>query len=393
MSAETFHHRGPYGSLNGSRPLTHNGDDNTESLHLGSLDSTKKLQQSDDPGSGWVGAAFNLTSSIVGAGCIGLGGAIANSGGLVSLVAISVFAVLSKYSFDLVVDLALESSQDGAHQTTTYESLGFVTYGNAGKMTVIVSKGLYSLGCLVAYIKIVKDNFAFALAHLLYGYDDTGDAHVGPAAGAVENILTNQYFVTIFFCTSVMLPLSMLRDVTPLERFSALKITVVLLIVFIVMCLFVVSDHQEESDFVNHWLVIHHGVFERSVPKSCRNGICCCSRSNKSFLLTVLSFYHTTADFQFGHLCLYVCRPTRHPLGISIAKKERTTKFLKNDHIGNHYEYNDFGMHGILCLHDVLGRNLQCHVLSIPSFQGSGHVSDFALHINVVDISFSISNG
>ena len=60
-----------------------------------------------------------------------------------------------------------------------------------------------------------------------------------------------------------MLPLSLLRDVTPLERFSALKITVVLLIVVIVVGLFVVNSEKHEPDFVGHWLAIRGGVVER----------------------------------------------------------------------------------------------------------------------------------
>lgn len=258
MSSEAFHHRGHYGSL--SEPLhstkaSEEHCDGHPAFQIGDLVSSDNLH--DSSGSGWVGASFNLTSSIVGAGCIGLGGAIANSGGLISFVAIVVFAVLSKYSFDLIVDLTAESSQDA--RASTYEDLGYLTYGRAGKMTVIISKGLYSFGCLVAYIVIVKDNFAFAISHLLYGYDsEMRDTDYEKFQG----LITNQYFVTIFFCTSVMLPLCMLRDVTPLERFSALKITVVLLIVVIVIYLFVVSDNQE-VDLVDHWMTIHDGVFER----------------------------------------------------------------------------------------------------------------------------------
>ena len=271
MSKDPFHHRVQYDrSLNGGE--------------------TAPLALDDDPGSGWVGAALNLTSSIVGAGCIGLGGAIAHSGGLVSLVAMVVFAVLSKFSFDLVVELstATEPSSslaagagddyDEARATmSTYESLGFATYGNAGKMSVILCKGLYSFGCLVAYIVIVKDNFALALAHLLYGdhVDHREQGALTKTVGTLEQILTNQYFVTILFCTSVMLPLSMLRDVAPLERFSALKIIVVVLIVFFVMYRCFVSDDRQKSadDFANHWLVIHGGVFERSVHEY-ENGSC-----------------------------------------------------------------------------------------------------------------------
>lgn len=240
-----FHHRGHYGAINES-PLSKD----RFTLQLGSLDSSDNLH-SKDSGSGWVGAALNLTSCIVGAGCIGLGGAIANSGGLVSLVALVVFAVLSKYSFDLVVDLTLESQE----ARPSYENLGFITYGTNGKLLVIISKGLYSFGCLVAYIVIVKDNLASAITHLVYGDEEA----IGGTWGA---LVTSQNFVTLFFCTTVMLPLCMLRDVSPLERFSAFKISVVMLIVVIVVYLFVVGE-KKPSNFVEHWLVIHSGVFER----------------------------------------------------------------------------------------------------------------------------------
>ena len=220
-----IHHCGHYGSLN-EAPR-----EDVFLLHLGSLDS---IGSDDHAGSGWVGAAFNLTSCIIGAGCIGLGGAMPNSGsgGLVSFLALTGVAILSKYSFDLVIDLALESGQT----QPSYESLGFFTYGAVGEFIVILCKGLCALGCLVALIVIVKDNFANAIAHLLYG--DNVDNQFSP----LQRILTNQYFVTVFFCTAAMLPLCMMRDVSPFERFSALKISVVMLIVVIVMYLFFVGE-------------------------------------------------------------------------------------------------------------------------------------------------------
>lgn len=219
------------------------------SIEESPADGESTLEQlQEERGSTWVGASFNLTSSIVGAGCIGLGGAVANSGGIVSIVAIFIFSVLSKLSFDLVVELAVDSA--------TYEGLGYLAYGNAGEMTVVVSKGLYSFGSSVAYMVIVKDNLSSALLHFIYG-DSSSDE-----SSTLRNILQDQLLVTVFFCTTVMLPLSMLRDLAPLEKFSALKITAVLLIVVIVIYLYAVSE-KSPPDFVNHWLVIHGGVFER----------------------------------------------------------------------------------------------------------------------------------
>jgi amino acid permease len=205
-------------------------------------------------GSSVIGASFNLTSSIVGAGCIGIGGAIANSGGLISLVIIIFFADLSKRSYDLVISLAIEA------QGSSYENLGFVTYGSTGQLVVILSKGFYSFGSLVAYMVIVKENFSSAVTHLVYGViDDENDN--------LQSWLSNQNFVTILLSTAVMLPLSLLRDLTPLERFSAIKIVAVLLIAVIVIYLFATSGadqmQSETNQFVERWLCIYNGIFER----------------------------------------------------------------------------------------------------------------------------------
>jgi amino acid permease len=210
----------------------------------------------EDQGSTWIGASFNLTSSILGAGCIGLGGAIADSGGLISFFAILVFAILSKFSFDLVVDLALESQNRGV---STYEGLGYSTYQNPGRVVVILSKGFYSFGCLVAYIVIVRDNASEVISYFLYGDNLNTDGD-----GTIQRILGNRELVATFFSMTVMLPLCMLRELTPLERFSAFKISVLLMIVAIVIYLYLTSKEtaqEQDSDFMDHWVTIHGGVF------------------------------------------------------------------------------------------------------------------------------------
>jgi amino acid permease len=171
------------------------------------------------------------------------------------------FAYLSKCSVDLIVRLAVHVQGD---YPSSYESLGFATYGSIGRLVVIISKGLYSFGSLVAYMVIVKDNFSSALVHLLYGDDDGNDVRTSLLKSAVSD----QNFVTIFLCTTVMLPLSLLRDVKPLERFSALKITVVLMISAIVIYLFAVLENDQqapEGRFVHHWLFVYDGIFQRYV--------------------------------------------------------------------------------------------------------------------------------
>jgi solute carrier family 38 (sodium-coupled neutral amino acid transporter), member 11 len=143
-------------------------------------------------GSSIAGVVFNFTNSIIGAGIIGLGGAIASSGGLISIIAILLFAFLTKLSLDLVIEMSIGSS---------YEDLGRRCYGTLGWSGVLISKMMYSFGCLVAYIVVVKDNCGSALGHLIsVDVDDT--------------------LLTLSLCTFVMLPLCLLRDMTPLSILS-----------------------------------------------------------------------------------------------------------------------------------------------------------------------------
>jgi len=170
-------------------------------LPVGSSDTQ---DETTPRGSSVQGAALNFTNSIVGAGCIGLGSAMARSGGLISIVTILFFAILTKLSFDLVIILSVET--EGARGS--YEQLGHITYGSPGRFAVMLSKFLYSFGCLVAYIKIVKDNFASAVCDLT----------------ALE---WNPDLVTTILSASVVLPLCLLREMTLLERVSVIKIIVV----------------------------------------------------------------------------------------------------------------------------------------------------------------------
>jgi amino acid permease len=184
-------------------------------------------------GSTIPGCVFNFCNGIIGAGCIGLGGAIASSGGLVSVICILLFAYLSKLSFDMLIELDEQSS---------YENLAFTAYGPWGSWAVLVSKFLYAYGCLVAYIKIVKDNFTSGLEGMtgLHGWK--------------ENIITLVVGATIMF------PLCLLRDLTPLEKVSIVKILIVMCILVTVIALYP-SNHQENGSAGQQWLEVRPGLF------------------------------------------------------------------------------------------------------------------------------------
>lgn len=215
--------------------ITHNdertstmGDQNTESTLL----LPEQVTTNDTRGSSIPGCVFNFTNSIVGAGCIGLGAAIAASGGIAAVLCILFFAYLSKLSFDLLIELSEEGS---------YEQLAFQAYGRSGHLAVTVSRFLYSFGCLVAYTKIVKDNFASAVE--------------GFGAGEL-----NDDVVTLILSASIVLPLCLLRDMTLLDRVSIVKIAIVLSMLGTILYLLPANHITESKSFQNEWLVVRPGI-------------------------------------------------------------------------------------------------------------------------------------
>jgi amino acid permease len=185
-------------------------------------------------GSSLSGAIFNFTNSIVGAGAIGLGGAIAESGGIISVVTIIFFAVLAKLSLDMLIRLSVEV--EGAHGS--YEDLGQVGFGWVGRLTVLGSKFLYSFGCLVAYVIVVKDNFGPAAKSLIFG-------NVSESDSWLYKLLGEDVWTTWILGLVVILPLCLLRDMTPLASLSVVSVVSMICIVGIVVYLYVANPNNE----------------------------------------------------------------------------------------------------------------------------------------------------
>lgn len=210
---------------------------------------------SEEHGSSLSEATFNFTNSIIGAGAIGLGGAMAVSGGLVSVALILFFGYLTKLSLDMVIRLSIETP--GANGS--YENLAQVALGRSGRLVVMLCKLLYSFGCLVAYIVVIKDNMAPALRNLIYGESDNHEA-----GDWFHELLTERAYFTWVVSFTCMFPLCLLRDMTPLASFSLVSVASMVSIVGIVvyMYLFCPDIGVSGGTMYTKWVEIRPGVFE-----------------------------------------------------------------------------------------------------------------------------------
>lgn len=183
-----------------------------------------------------------------------MGGAFALSGGLISIASILFFGVLTKLSLDLVVSMSIEFGG-------SYEELGKAALGHVGWVAVLVSKFLYSFGCLVAYIVVVKDNMSVALLHLLYG-DDASDN-----TSWFAHLLERTDLDTLLLSALVILPLCLLRDMSSLANLSAVSVVSMVFIVVIIIYLYLDNPggniRESGGTPYENWIEIRPGYIER----------------------------------------------------------------------------------------------------------------------------------
>jgi len=212
------------------------------------------------PGSTIGGTTFNFANSVVGAGAIGLGGAMAVSGGLVSISCIICFGILTKLSLDMLIELTVVSSNN------SYEDLGRAAYGAAGRLAVLISKTLYSFGCLVAYVIVVKDNFGPGLRNFIYRNDGGSSAGLDVSASWFAVLLEREDLLTFILSTLVILPLCLNRDMTTLSNFSIVSVFAMAAIVFIVAMLYFIDPNDEVrhegGTTYENWFEVRPGLLE-----------------------------------------------------------------------------------------------------------------------------------
>mmetsp|Transcript_4820 Transcript_4820/g.12269 ORF Transcript_4820/g.12269 Transcript_4820/m.12269 type:complete len:725 (-) Transcript_4820:113-2287(-) len=338
----------------GSNPIIEEGEQEEETTHhrrrSGDNNSNNNINAHDnndenESGSSTSAAVFNFTNSIIGAGCIGLGGAIAQSGGFISIALITFFAILTKASLDLVIRLSLELAEQqeqeqqqqqqqtqqvdvsNNHLSTlepssttpttalnvpptssviSYEELAQAGMGTIGRLVVLACKFSYSFGCLVAYVIVIKDNFGPALKSLIFGDEDAdhSDDNNGNSTmvdlmmetmtttttttmetedssmtflkfetPATEHIHRWLYFLlsenalfTWTISSVLILPLCMLRDMTPLASASLVSIVSMFMIVAIVIYIYFacpdIRRHQSDETFFEKWIEVRPGVLD-----------------------------------------------------------------------------------------------------------------------------------
>lgn len=208
-----------------------------------------------------------------GAGIIGIPFAIKESGFIVGVVLLLLVGIFTDKSLRLIVDLATFHPKLKDLGVLTYEDLMAIPFGRTGKIFILVSMFILAYGAMVAYLLIVKDNVPDLLG---LGYT-----------------FAERELVMLVTSLLIMLPLSMLRDISQLALTSFLSVVADVVLVVIVCLYSPVSTTVSAaggfgavlaSNWVDSGLFIGLGVLSTALA---------CQHS--SFLISNTLEHHTSA--------------------------------------------------------------------------------------------------
>ena len=153
------------------------------------------------------GATLNLTNGIVGAGIVGLPFALSQGGFIFGVSALLLVSYLTHYTVTLMVETGR------AHGRFSYEELCEQGFGTVGFYGLSFFQFFNSFGACIVYMLVISTTVPPVtmkyFSHLWWGFENTS-------------------VVTVCICTVILLPLSLYRNMSHLEKWSFLSLCSVL---------------------------------------------------------------------------------------------------------------------------------------------------------------------
>ena len=163
-------------------------------------------------GSSSFGAGFNFVNSIVGAGIIGMPIAIKESGFFMGIFLLVLVAFLIDRSVILLVECGTKAGK------TNLEDLTGHLFGRRGHTLATIFMFMYAYGAMVAYMLIIGDTVPVVLRYTFGNGSLDRDA------------------VVVLVALCIILPLSLLRDMSSLAYSSMLSISADFVMILFVLC-------------------------------------------------------------------------------------------------------------------------------------------------------------
>ncbi|KAI3366942.1 hypothetical protein L3Q82_009586 [Scortum barcoo] len=160
-------------------------------------------------------SVFNLGNAIMGSGILGLSYAMANTGIALFVILLVAVAIFSLYS----VHLLLKTANEGG--ALVYEQLGYKAFGMPGKLAASCSITMQNIGAMSSYLYIVKYELPIVI-----------QAFVGSNN---SEWYTNGDYLVLLVTVSIILPLSLLRNLGYLGYTSGLSLLCMVFFLIVVI--------------------------------------------------------------------------------------------------------------------------------------------------------------
>ncbi|XP_027358382.1 amino acid transporter AVT6B-like [Abrus precatorius] len=174
----------------------------------------------DFNGASFSGAVFNLSTTIIGAGIMGLPACVQKLGMVPGLLSIILTALLTEKSIEFMIKISRAGS------LCSYGSLMGDAFGKYGKALVQICVIVNNIGVLIIYMIIIGD--------VISGTSSGGTHHSGILEGWLGvHWWTGRTFVLLFTTLAVFAPLVSFKRIDSLKFTSALSVG--LAVVFLVI--------------------------------------------------------------------------------------------------------------------------------------------------------------
>uniref|UniRef100_A0A7N6BPQ9 Sodium-coupled neutral amino acid symporter 2 n=1 Tax=Anabas testudineus TaxID=64144 RepID=A0A7N6BPQ9_ANATE len=160
-------------------------------------------------------SVFNLGNAIMGSGILGLSYAMANTGIALFVILLVAVAIFSLYS----VHLLLKTANEGG--AVVYEQLGYKAFGIPGKLAASCSITMQNIGAMSSYLYIVKYELPSVIVSFLGS--DNGEWY------------TNGNYLVLIVTVTIILPLSLLKNLGYLGYTSGLSLLCMVFFVIVVI--------------------------------------------------------------------------------------------------------------------------------------------------------------
>jgi amino acid permease len=184
-----------------------------------------------EPTSSVMGATFNLANGIVGAGIVGLPYALNQGGFFFGITTICFCCYLTHYTVTLMIETGR------AHGRFSYEELCEQAFGKTGFYVLSLFQLFNSFGACCVYILVISTTLPSVTALYL---------------GTVQFwLFDNVSVITILTSLSILLPLSLHRNMSHLEKWSFLSLCTVIILATIVTMTFLSEEKMSSYAIEN----------------------------------------------------------------------------------------------------------------------------------------------